>query len=80
MRDVKLGNWTVRCYTENYTIWANQNEESVMIEFNQSKIATLNLRDDGYVFIQSVNANCEVHSEQHLIIISSPNDKNIFFE
>jgi len=60
-----------------YSLWKSSDEESVMVEYNSGKIATITLREDGSYVILSENAYCEVNEEQHLIIFWSPFDKNI---
>ena len=80
MVETQLGKWQIRCFTHEYSIWKNSDEESVIIEYNSSKIATVTLREDGSYVILSGNTYCEVNEEQHLIIFWSPNDRNITIE
>ena len=77
MKEIQLGEWSIRCFTTDYSLWKNSDEESVIVEYNSNKIATVTLQRNGSCVIRSENTYCEVNEAQHLIIFWSPSDKNI---
>ncbi len=80
MGEINLGNWAIRCFTESYSLWKNSDEDSVLIEYESEKIATITLKTDGSLLTLSENAYFEINEEQHLFIVWSPNDGNIIIE
>ena len=75
--EIKLGEWLIRCITPAYSLWKNSEAESVIVEYDSNKIATITLRSDGSLLVLSKNAYCEVNAEKHMVTAWSPNDAQI---
>ena len=75
--EIKLGDWLIRCITSTYSLWKNSEAESVIVEYDSNKIATITLRSDGSLLVLSKNACCEVNAEKHMLTAWSPNDAQI---
>ncbi|RMD04904.1 hypothetical protein D9O40_00700 [Clostridium autoethanogenum] len=74
MSSIKLGDWTIKSTSSSYTLWSAQNK--IMVEFNNRKVAVIELDTDNNILISSTSAKCEIDKNDNTITIVDADDFN----
>ncbi|WP_446897421.1 hypothetical protein ACSVC9_10385 [Clostridium sp. LBM24168] len=74
MANIQLGEWTIKSASSSYTLWSAHNK--IMVEFNNRKVAVVELDTDNNILITSASAKCQIDKNNSVVTITDAEDSN----
>lgn len=74
MANIQLGEWTIKSASSSYTLWSAHNK--IMVEFNNRKVAVIELGTDNNILITSASAKCQIDKNNNVVTITDIEDSN----